>query len=177
MAEHLKGSEMKRARGFTLVEILIVVVLLGVLAAIVIPSISGSATSARETTLAMNLNLLRRFIPVYTSQHGEVPPGYPDGIRSAAPTEEAFVDQAIMSSNNQGETAARGTAGYPLGPYLSNIPPNPFNKLDSVLVLGDNVPFPAVADNQYGWIFKPASGEIRPGNDGTDNSGTAYYAY
>jgi prepilin-type N-terminal cleavage/methylation domain-containing protein len=175
--ENMKGSEMKRARGFTLVEILIVVVLLGVLAAIVIPAIGNGATSARETTLAMDLNLLRRFVPVYTSQHLEVAPGYPGGDPSVAPTETAFVDQATLSSNQQGQTAARGTAGYPLGPYLSNIPANPFNKLDTVEVLGDAVDFPATADDGYGWIYKPITGEIRPGNSGTDTSGTAYYAY
>jgi prepilin-type N-terminal cleavage/methylation domain-containing protein len=173
----MKGSAMRRARGFTLVEILIVVVLLGVLAAIVIPAIGNGATSARETTLAMDLNLLRRFIPVYASQHLEVAPGYPNGDKSAAPTEDVFVSQATLSSNQQGQTEARGTAGYPLGPYLSNIPANPFNKLNTVNVLADAAEFPAVADDAFGWIYKPATGEIRPGNSGTDNSGTAYYAY
>lgn len=168
---------MKRARGFTLVEILIVVVLLGVLAAIVIPAVGNSATSARETTLSMDLSLLRRFIPVYTSQHGEVPPGYPGGDLSAMPTEDAFVAQATLSSDSGGQTAARGTPGFRLGPYLSNIPVNPFNKLDTVEVLGDDADFPATADNAHGWIYKPASGEIRPGNAGTDDGGTAYYAY
>lgn len=168
---------MRRARGFTLVEILIVVVLLGVLAAIVIPAIGNSATSARETTLSMDLSLLRRFIPVYTSQHGEVPPGYPGGDLSATPTRDAFVAQATLSSNSEGETAARGTPGYRFGPYLSNIPANPFNKLDTVEVLADDADFPAVADDSAGWIYKPATGEIRPGNSGTDDSGTAYYAY
>jgi general secretion pathway protein G len=173
----MKGAAMRRARAFTLVEILIVVVLLGVLAAIVIPAVGSSATSARQTTLAMDLNLLRRFIPVYTSQHLEVPPGYPDGDRSATPTEEAFVAQATLSSDIKGQTAARGTAGFRLGPYLSNIPVNPFNKLDTVEILADDAEFPAVADNSAGWICKPATGEIRPGNAGTDEGGTAYYAY
>jgi len=168
---------MRRARGFTLVEILIVVVLLGVLAAIVIPAVGNSATSARETTLSMDLSLLRRFIPVYTSQHGEVPPGYPGGDQSAVPTQEAFVAQATLSSNEEGDTAARGTPGFRLGPYLSNIPANPFNKLDTVEVLADGADFPAVADDSVGWIYKPATGEIRPGNSGTDDGGTAYYAY
>lgn len=173
----MKGAQMRRARGFTLVEILIVVVLLGVLAAIVVPTIGRSTTNARETTLAMNLNLLRRFIPVYTGQHLEIAPGYPGGDPTASPTEEAFVDQATLSSTRQGTTATRGTAGYPLGPYLSNIPPNPFNKLASIQVLANGESFPATADDNYGWIYKPQTGEIRPGNTGTDGSGTAYYDY
>jgi len=173
----MKRTTIRRAKGFTLVEILIVVVLLGVMAAIVVPAIGNGATSARETTLSMDLSLLRRFIPVYTSQHREVPPGYPDGNRSAAPTWEAFLAQATLSSNIEGRTAARGTAGFPLGPYLSTIPANPFNKLSTVTVLADDADFPAVADDSCGWIYKPATGEIRPGNTGTDDRGVAYYDY
>ncbi len=173
----MKGAVMRRARAFTLVEILIVVVLLGVLAAIVVPSMAGYTGSARRTTLAMNLNLLRRFIPVYTSQHGEIHPGYPNGDINATPTEQAFVDQATLASNKYGETAPRGTPGYPLGPYISNVPPNPFNKLATVgfIAAGDN--FPAAADGQYGWLYNPATGEIRPDNEEVDPRGIPYYEY
>jgi prepilin-type N-terminal cleavage/methylation domain-containing protein len=164
-------------RGFTLVEILIVVVLLGVLAAIAIPTITNSATSSRETTLAMDLALFRRFIPVYAGQHFEVPPGYPDGNQAVAPTEEAFAAQATLSSDDKGKTAPRGTAGYQFGPYLSAIPRNPFNWLDKVEVLADGADFPAAPDNTCGWIYKPFTGEIRPGNTGIDDNGTAYYNY
>ncbi len=178
MEANRKGSEARaRARAFTLVEILVVVVLLGVLAAIVIPAIAGGATLARQSTLAMNLNLLRRFVPVYTSQHLEVPPGYPDGDRQAVPTEQAFVDQATLVSTMYGLTAARGTAGYPLGPYISNVPPNPFNKLATVKVLGNGDVFPADADNSPGWIYKAATGELRPNDAETDPHGTRHYDY
>ncbi len=173
----MKGSAMRRARAFTMIEILIVVVILGILAAIVIPALSGGTTSARQTTLAMNLNLLRRFIPVYQSQHLEAAPGYPNGDQSATPTESTFVAQGTLATNRNGQTAARGTAGYPFGPYLSNIPPNPFNKLATVQVLGDSDAFPSVADDSHGWIYKPATGEIRPDNTGDDLSGQSYYDY
>jgi prepilin-type N-terminal cleavage/methylation domain-containing protein len=168
---------MRNAKGFTLVEILIVVVLLGVLAAIVIPAVANCSTSARETTLAANLNLLRRFVMVYTSQHKEVAPGYLDGNTSAAATDAAFRNQALLSSNTQGQTAARGTSGYTWGPYLSKMPANPFNGLDTVEMLGVGEAFPATADGSHGWICQPQSGEIRPDNTGSDLFGKAYYDY
>jgi general secretion pathway protein G len=172
-----KEAVMKRAKAFTLVEILIVVVLLGILAAIVIPSVGGATQSARQSALSMNLNLLRRFIPVYTSQHLETPPGYPGGDRTVTPTEQALVDQATLSSTRYGQTAPRGTAGFPLGPYLSTVPPNPYNKLATVRVLADGEVFPAAADNSAGWIYRPATEEIRPDNAGVDSSGRPYYEY
>ncbi|MDY0355310.1 MAG: prepilin-type N-terminal cleavage/methylation domain-containing protein [Sedimentisphaerales bacterium] len=167
---------MRRTRGFTLVEILIVVVLLGVLAAIVIPSFANSATSAKAGSMATNLNMLRRFVLVYTSHHLEVAPGYTAGSGSALDA-DVFANQALLASNLQGETAARGTAGYGYGPYLSKIPTNPFNGLATIQMLGDGDDFPAEADNSHGWVYKAATGEIRPGNSGTDDSGTAYYDY
>lgn len=167
---------MVRARAFTLVEILIVVVLLGVLAAIVVPAIGNCGNSARSSSLATNLNMLRRFVLVYTSHHLEVAPGYTGGAGSALDA-DVFTNQAMLSSNAQGGTAVRGTAGYGYGPYLSKIPTNPFNGLATIQMLADGQDFPAEADNSHGWIYRAQTGEIRPGNSGTDDSGTAYYDY
>ena len=168
---------MGKARAFTLVEILIVVVLLGVLAAIVIPVMASSGNAAKGSALATDLGLLRRFMLVYKSQHLEVPPGYPDGDKTVAPTNDAFENQALLSSNASGETAAIGTAGYKYGPYLSKVPANPFNELDTILMLANGESFPEAPDGDYGWICKPATGEIRPGNTDSDENGTAYYDY
>ena len=168
---------MKRAKAFTLVEILIVVVLLGVLAAIVIPAFANSGSLARESTLSTNLKLLRRFMLIYTSQHLEVGPGYPNGNASATPLDQTFRDQAMLSSNVQGQTAARGTVGYDDGPYLSKIPANPFNGLDTIQMLANGQNFPAAGDDSHGYICKPETGEIRADSSGTDGRGVAYYAY
>jgi len=168
---------MKRARAFTLVEILIVVVLLGILALVVLPMVSGSVISARESSLAHDLHMLRRYVLVYTAQHLEVAPGYPDGDKTQQPTEQAFVDQTTLSSNNAGQTAAIGTPGFERGPYLMKIPVNPLNHKNTVQVLGDGDAFPANGDDSHGWIYKPASAEVRADCGASDENGKRYYDY
>jgi hypothetical protein len=126
--------------------------------------------------LAANLSMLRRFVLVYSSHHQETGPGYTAGAGSAL-SAEAFADQAMLASNVQGDTAARGTAGYPYGPYLSKVPANPFNGLATIRMVADGEAMPAAADNSHGWIYKAATGQIRPGNSGTDEAGIAYYDY
>ena len=168
---------MKTARAFTKIEVLIVTVLLGVLAAIVIPSVADSTTCAKNSALGTDLQLLRRFILVYTPQHLEVAPGYPNGNTTAAPTEQVFIEQATMSSNSSGQTAAIGTPGFNRGPYMQMLPVNPFNNLSTVQMLGNGENFPAAADDSHGWIYKAATGEIRPDNTGTDSNGKQYYDY
>lgn len=168
---------MRKARAFTLVEILIVVVLLGILATTVISMASDSAISAKESALATDMQLLRRFILVYKCHHREVSPGYPNGQTSAAPTEQAFIDQATLSSNSAGQTAVVGTAGFERGPYMQKIPINPMNSKSTIQMLGDGENFPANADNSHGWICKPGTSEIRADSTGSDNSGKLYYDY
>ncbi|MBN2182411.1 MAG: prepilin-type N-terminal cleavage/methylation domain-containing protein [Sedimentisphaerales bacterium] len=168
---------MRKARAFTLIEILVVVVLLGILAATVIAMASNSAISAKESALATDLQLLRRFVLIYKCHHLEVGPGYPNGQTSAAPTEQAFIDQATLSSNEAGQTAAIGTAGFERGPYMQKIPANPLNGLNSVQILGDGDDFPATADDSHGWICKPATSEIRADSTGSDDNGKSYYDY
>jgi prepilin-type N-terminal cleavage/methylation domain-containing protein len=119
---------MKLARAFTLVEILIVVVLLAILAVIVLPSLSKGTTMAKESALASEIGMLRRFILIYASQHLEVAPGYPGGNTSAAPSGDTFRDQAMLSSNASGQTAAVGTPGFKYQALLVEDPPNPFNR-------------------------------------------------
>ncbi len=167
---------MKWARAFTLVEILIVVVLLAILAVIVLPSLSRGTTMAKESALASELGMLRRFVLIYATQHLEVAPGYPNGNVAAAPTDAAFRDQAMLSSNASGQTAAVGTPGFKYGPYLSRIPENPFNKKDTVEMLANGQAFPAAADDSHGWICKPQTGEVRSDSTG-GNSVKSYYDF
>src|SRR5690348_11040355 len=96
----------KRGRGFTLIEILIVVIILSILATLVIPKFSDASVTAKENTLKDELRYLRTQIVVYKAQHRDVPAGYPGGSLSATPTAAAFVDQMTQYTNEFCATSA-----------------------------------------------------------------------
>jgi prepilin-type N-terminal cleavage/methylation domain-containing protein len=166
---------MKTARAFTLVEILIVVVILGILAATVMALASGTTLSAKESVVATDLQLLRNFILIYKAQHLEVAPGYPSGPASTS-TEQDFINQATLSSTSAGATAAIGTSGYDRGPYMQLIPANPLNDNKRTIKVVSGTNFPA-ADNTTGWVYLPELSQIRANSTGTDDNGKNYYDY
>ncbi len=162
---------------FTLVEILIVVVLLGIIAAVVIPKFSNASDMARASMLADDLRVIRTQVQIFKSQHLGVPPGYPNCNPSASPTEEAFIEQMTKASNATGETAEPGTPGYKFGPYLREIPTNPINGKNSVLIIGNGQSFPNSADDTHGWIYQPSTLLFKAGCTGQDVNGKAYFDY
>lgn len=164
-------------KGFTLVEILIVVVILAILAAIVLPQMSNASATAKASMLADDLRVMRTQILVFKSQHNGIAPGYPGCDFSQAPTESAFVSAITMASKVDGETAAPGTTGYNYGPYMREVPPNPVNGKSTVLIIADNAAFPTVADNSYGWIYQPSTLTFRADSTGADDVGKSYFSY
>jgi len=166
---------MKKA--FSLVELMIVVAVLGILAAIVVPQFQSHATQAKEAAAKSNLRVLRSAIELYTAQHNGVPPGYPNGDITAAPSAPTFVAQLTQASNAWGQTAAVGTDGYNLGPYIRSFPMNPFNNLSIVKVVGNSEEFPANATGNFAYLYKPATKTIKLDWTGTDSAGVAYYDY
>ena len=71
---HRLGSPASSARaGFTLVEILIVVVILGILAAIVIPQFANASDNARQAAFKANLHHLITAGQLYLQKYGELP--------------------------------------------------------------------------------------------------------
>ena len=166
---------MKRA--FTLIEILIVVAILGILAAIVLPTFKGHITEAREAAARDNLRILRNAIELYAAQHNGVPPGYFMGY-AGSPLFEFFWYQLVWATNAAGGySPIEGTPGFPLGPYIPTIPSNPFNNLNTVSVLLNDDEFPAEATGEYGWVYQPWTKTIKLDWTGTDENGVAYFDY
>jgi general secretion pathway protein G len=168
---------MRACKAFTLVEILIVVVILGILAAIVLPRFSNASSLARASMLADDLRVLRTQLAVYKAQHQDTPAGYPDGDRTQAPTEAALLAQMTMASRGRGETAPIGTLGFDYGPYLREMTPNPLNGKSSVQIIGDAVAFPAAGDDSHGWVYQPSTLVLRGDNVGADDKGRLYFEY
>lgn len=161
---------------FTLVEILIVVVILGILATIAIPRFSSASQQTRENTLKDELRYLRTQIAVYRAQHRDASPGYSAGAASGAATEANFVAQLTMYTDEAGTTNASGSATYKYGPYLSRAPTNPINNLSTIMIVADGAAVPA-PDGSTGFIYQPQTQVIIPNLTGNDSNGEAYSGY
>ncbi len=141
---------MKRTvtKGFTLVEILIVVIILGILAAIVIPQFTEASSEARVSNLMTNLQTIRSQLLLYKTQHLE---DYPDD----------FADQMTQYTDVNGNTNATPDSDYPYGPYLQSVPANPISGSNVVReVTGASTTFSA-PEADAGWWFNSDTGEFR----------------
>ena len=107
----------QRSKGFTLVEILIVVIILGILAAIVIPQFTNASTDARKNSLTSQLQTLRSQLELYKLQHNDLLPTF------AGATADAQWEQLTQKTDVAGATT--GTDDF--GPYLQQNPTNPLN--------------------------------------------------
>lgn len=168
-------SKTRKHTAFTLVEILIVVIILGILAAIVIPQFSSAAARGRASMLADDLRLLRTQISIFKSQHHDVPPGYANMDPSGAPSEAVFLDHITQATSAAGAVAAPGTPGHPFGPYMREMPVNPINQKSSIRVEAAGGTL-APADS-HGWIYQPSTLTFRADSPGSDDGGKAFFDY
>ncbi len=142
--------------GFTVIELMIVVVILGIIAAIVIPATTTQIEDVNNASLDFDLEMIRKGIELYYHQHVGVYPGYPDGDTSSDPTEEDFLNQMLSRTNRRGELDKDGLYGPYLRPDLG-FPKNPFNKKDAISVSKGGGLKPKF-NGDYGWTYNAVTG-------------------
>lgn len=102
----------KRHSAFTLIEILIVVIILGILAAIVIPQFTNASDDAKLSSLQSTVQSVRSQCELYKLQAG-----------GSVPTSSAFWTTLGASTVFDNKT---------VGPWIQAAPINPFNQSTAV---------------------------------------------
>jgi general secretion pathway protein G len=129
-------------RGFTLVEILIVVIILGILAAIVIPQFTNASQDARKSNMASQLQTLRAQIELFKLQHQDKPP-------------TLVTDQWDVLLQK-----TEPTTGAVAADQTDKTLPGPYFQQPSVNPLTNSSTFAAAAAATVGWVYTESTGEI-----------------
>lgn len=133
-------------RAFTLVEVLIVVVILGILAAIVVPQFTSATTDARRNATFDQLLKIRRALDVYYVRHNNRFPEVTQGM------------------------GTWGQISLPGNTYLREIPLNQWvGGANAGLIVFGTAPDTAFTSS-YGWIFNVTNGQVwAAGHDDEDH--------
>jgi len=157
-------------KGFTLIEILIVVIILGILAAIVIPQFTNASKEAKQSALVTMVQSMRSQIALFKLQHNDYLPGTAP-LNGATFDQATFWNQMTLFSDVTGATNATKTVQFDKGPYMQSTPKNPLcptaaNSSD-VAEGTDVAPVTSVCGFIYDYQAGAGSGKIW----GTDTDG------
>jgi type II secretion system protein G len=137
----------KTTRGFTIVELLVVIVVIAILAAITIVAYNGIQTRARDTQRIQDIKTIAKALELYKIQNGS----YPTAVGS---TGQGGWEISTPTTSNSDFLAVLRTSGT-----ISKVPVDPVNSGDMY----------ATNAKIYYYYLYPA------GNAGCDASRGAYY--
>lgn len=139
---------MKRRSGFTLIELVVVVLILGILAGVAAPKLFDTSAEANETVLKQTLKIVRDAITLYSANNAGNVPG-------------ADNSEATFKSD--------------LARYLRKFPANPMGvnpaRSDSVLMISIVGPLELQINNNEGWIYNSKTGEFMANDNSTPLDG------
>jgi len=185
---YLKKHGNALQKGFTLVELLIVVIILAILAAIVVPQFASSTDDAKVSSLDSTLANMRAAIDLYYQQHGEYPgnvtsiglacaagPGGATGT-GALQTEQAFFDQLSRYTNAAGESCTKKDADFKYGPYLKKaaLPDNPISEDGTLEVSVAGALGMTGTGAAGGWKYDTLTGQFIANDTNADADGNGY---
>lgn len=195
MKNHLSIKKQLQ-KGFTLVELLIVVIILAILAAIVVPQFASTTDDAKVSSLDSTLSNMRGAIALYRQQHTAYPghlvstgggaacttPGGAVGT-GAVDTAAAFLDQLAYYSNAAGQTCTSKGANneFPYGPYIQKreIPVNAITNSKALAAISTTgvLGLASSANPGLGWKYDSVSGQFIADDATNDSTGLAYYKH
>jgi len=162
----------RKVKGFTLVELLVVAVVLAIFAAIVVPQFASTTDEAKISAVKSDLSGLRSAIDLYRQQHGHWPgsvaatggtcAGGTAGT-GAANSVDALKSQLGMFTDAAGQACSIKSATFPYGPYLGSaeIPKNALTGSNAVaLVATGNLVMTGAAAPGLGWKYDHVIGKI-----------------
>lgn len=169
----MQNTSLAAGRGFTLVELLIVVIILAILAAIVVPQFTSSTGDAKESAVDSTLSNLRTVIDLYYQQHGSYP-GSTTGVPTAAcagtsglgaiNTNTAMMQQLSRYTDLAGGACSVSDAtNHKFGPYLKkiDIPPDPIKNVAAIeVVTAGDLNMAATAGDPGGWKYDVKTGKL-----------------
>ena len=112
---------MRKQQGFTLIELVVVVMILGILAAVAAPKLLNTSGSASDNGLKETLGVVRDAIERYTAEHGwALPPGTNEAAFKASllpylrvfPKSPLNNAATVKIASGAGTTAASGTEAW-----------------------------------------------------------------
>ena len=105
MRSPIDRSRLRFLRGFTLVEIMVVVVIVGLLAALAIPAFRRAQRSSQNTRVVNDFRIFAQAFEIYNTQNG----GWPDSAApGAVPSVPVSIADTLRTASWQGPTGFGG---------------------------------------------------------------------
>lgn len=146
-----KGTKMTRRSGFTLIELVVVIMILGILAGVAAPKLFNTSANATDNGLKQTLSIVRDAIELYAGKYGALPPctGTGADFRTAV-----------------GEFMRGNFPKLPIGDAA----------IQDIDVTPEADPNPIVADASpaTGWKYNPTIGQFIINTDAASSSGLPY---